>query len=466
MIILTSENIIDSKNIKIIAEKINYSKTININKELHYLSLNNNYIYCKTINTDIIPNNEKTIRFNISNPLEPIEDISFGKSYGVASHNMYFFKDKQGKTKAIGGQHYGIGNYEDDIRKNNNYDEYHKSISFINARPYQITMSGCHAIYNHNQSCPYYANGLHLFAEVNNDLVCLNNNLPIISGVHPGRYDGHYGHTNNSTLESCRNGLSVYDSLGSIVYNKEKDLYFMYHRANIGTGRRSIQYSTSKNLLEWGEFNIVNFGQDHDHFGCNMYYSNFFNIPDTNIYLGIIPYIKRVSSEYNSVDTKEEYRLYYSYNCVNYKYVGNVHENNEIKSLENNYLITNLSYYFDNKMFFYIFNQGNFNIYTMKKNRYMYVTNELFNESYFKIKLENNKEIKLNINVESNGYLQLELLDENKNPIEEFTFNDFNKIIEIDSIDYIINWNNKTIIPNNSVYISFKFINARIYSIF
>jgi hypothetical protein len=96
----------------------------------------------------------------------------------------------------------------------------------------------------------------------------------------------------------------------------------------------------------------------------------------------------------------------------------------------------------------------------------MCATNETINESFFKIKLENKLEqIKINLIIESNGYLYAELLDKNKNSIKEFTFNDCNKINEIDSIDYIINWNNNSIIPNNSMYIYFKFKNAKIYSI-
>ena len=78
-------------------------------------------------------------------------------------------------------------------------------------------MGGCDKLYDPIQISPYYANGLHLFEFNNNKLEVINNGLPIITGLNPGRYDGHYGHTNNRDLNSCRNGLTVYDSLGSIV---------------------------------------------------------------------------------------------------------------------------------------------------------------------------------------------------------------------------------------------------------
>jgi hypothetical protein len=476
MIILNYEIIFDQKNIIINANKLNYIKTIdNIkdnNFEFGYFSVVNNYIYYKNSNNNLRNTSyltDTTLRYKIETPLELIKDISFCKNYGLASHNMYFFKDKQEKIKAIGGQHFGIVSYQDDIKINNNYyKEYHSTISFIDATSYNLSIPGYHAIYNHTQPCPYYANGLHLFAEINNNLVCLNNNLPIISGVHPGRYDAYYGYTNNLTLESSRNGLTVYDSLGSIIYNKEKDLYYLYHRANIGYSRRSIQYTTSKNLLEWSEFNIVNFGSEHEYFECNMYYSNFFNVPNTNIYLAILPYIKRVASCYNFVDSKEEYRLYYSYDCINYKYVGNIHENINIKTLEDNYLSTNLPYYFNNNMYFYIFNNRcNLDVYTMEKNRYMFITNKTIDESFFKIKLENilDKKIKINLIVDIDGYLYAELLDQNKNPIKNFTFNNFDCVFNSDRLDLIISWNNNNCIPDNCIYISFKFKNAKIYSI-
>ena len=104
--------------------------------------------------------------------------------------------------------------------------------------------------------------------------------------------NGHYGYTDNKYIENCRNGLTVYDSLGSIIYNDEKELYFLYHRANIGTGRRTIQYSTSPDLINWSEYNLVNFGDNYNYFNSNIYISNFFKLGDC--YMAILPYVKRI----------------------------------------------------------------------------------------------------------------------------------------------------------------------------
>ena len=119
-------------------------------------------------------------------------------------------------------------------------------------------------------------------------------------------------------------------------------------------------------------------------------------------------------------------------------------------------------------MYFYIYDNINLNlnIYSLKKNRYLYINNKTDNESVFKIKLDNYlEEIKLNINVKNNGYLILELLDINKQIINNYSFDEFNKISDIDSTYYIASWNNESKIPKNTFYISFKLYNAMIYSI-
>lgn len=469
MIIITEEILIEENNTAIHSNVLNHEKTIKNMDKIYYMSLVDDNIYYKIcLETKNIPNNEITCKFNILDPLNPYQVLSFNNNYGLASHNMYFFKDKENKTKAIGGQHYGIISYNNDIKNNTNYSDYHAGITFIDSSKYQITYTGYNEIYNHNEICPYYANGLHLFDKIDDKLICLNNNLPIISGVHEGRYDGHYGYCNTIDLNYCRNGLTVYDSIGSVIYNKEKDLYFLYHRSNIGLGLRTIQYTTSKDLLIWDEFNLVNFGDEYDFFNSNIYYSNFFNIPNTNIYLAILPYNKKKSSDYYAIDSKEEYRLYYSFDCINYKYIGNIHENYDLKILEDYAFTTNLPYYFNDMMYFYIYDNINLNlnIYSLKKNRYLYINNKTDNESVFKIKLDNYlEEIKLNINVKNNGYLILELLDINKQIINNYSFDEFNKISDIDSTNYIASWNNESKIPKNTFYISFKLYNAMIYSI-
>lgn len=466
---ITIEKIFNSSNTIIKSNILKLNKSINLDKKIGYLSICENYIYCKTIDKSNI---EKTIRYDISDPLNPLKDNEFLIDYQIASHNMYFFKDKNNIIKSIGGQHLSQDSYKDIVNNQEyqKYEEYHKNITFIYGKPFNITMSGCDYIYNHALPCPYYANGLHLFElEKNNNLKCLNNDLPILSGIHPGRYDGHYGYTNNKDLNSCRNGLTVYDSMGSVIYNKETDLYFLYHRANIGTGRRSIQYTTSKDLLEWSEYNIVNFNDDHDYFSCNMYYSNFFNIPNTNIYLAILPYIKRISNEYNSIDKYEYYKLYYSYDCINYKFIGNIHINNSILTLEDNSCSSNLPYNNNNNnMYFYIANSLNniLDIYTMEFNRYFYITNNKNEEGLFNIKLNNyNENLILNVEVELNGYILIELYNQNNLIIEGYSFNDCKNITNINIFSYKVEWNTINKIPYDIQYLKIKILNAKIYSI-
>ena len=76
---------------------------------------------------------------------------------------------------------------------------------------------------------------------------------------------------------------------------------------------------------------MVNFDSNYNCFDSNIYYSNFYKIH--NIYIAILPYIKRVNSNYNSIDNNLYYNLYYSYDCINYFLVGPILVKN-IKKLE------------------------------------------------------------------------------------------------------------------------------------
>ena len=462
MIPIFKELINSSHNFSIKANTLKFEKKIDINHNIYYLSVCDNNIYCKMINNNMKPDNETTIRFNVSDPYNPVIDDTFSTSYGIASHNMYFFKDKYNNIKTLGGQHYGICSYKQFIN-NMNYNEYHKNIKFIDSTEYTITMGGYDKIYDPTQISPYYANGLHLFEFNNNKLEVMNNGLPIITGINPGRYDGHYGHTNNRYLNSCRNGLTVYDSEGSIVYNKKQNLYYLYHRANIGTGFRSIQYATSYDLINWSEYNIVNFGDSFNYFGCNMYYSNFFNMPNTDIYLAILPYIKKNSFDYSSTDNIEYYQLYYSYDCSNFHYIGNIMEYN-IKTLESYSLSTNYPILFNNIMFFYIGEENNepkINIYTIEKDRFCYITNYDNTESIIELnELIFDSNIMLNLDVEENGYVLIEILED-----ANYSFNNFDIIKNINSLEYIASWKGNTILPRKNLSLKIKLYNAKIYTI-
>lgn len=469
--LFTNDKIFNSINTIICPIQLHLEKSIKLDNNITYMSIVDNYIYCRIWNNDYESQHyeDLTSRINIINPLDIQLDNNFKIKKAIASHNMYFFKDKNNIVKAIGGQHSGIGSME--IFKNNlSFIDYHNLNPFIYGSNYHITMAGCNKIYDPNIPCPYYANGLHLFEfnEVIEDkLTCLNNNLPIISGIHPGRYDGHYGYTDNKYIENCRNGLTVYDSLGSIIYNDEKELYFLYHRANIGTGRRTIQYSTSPDLINWSEYNLVNFGDNYNYFNSNIYISNFFKLGDC--YMAILPYIKRINNAYNSMDNKQYNVLFYSYDCIHYHIIGPILINNDITCIEEVVMATNKPYIHNNKMYFYFVNTKNksMNIYSSKLDRFCYISNKSDSECTFQIKLTkfNKNKLVINLQVSDMGYVLIQLHDKDNNILTGYEFDSFDKISIVDSLDYVVSWNNNSVIPYDDIIISFKLYNARLYNI-
>ena len=456
MNLILTKLIDNSKNILFVTNKLEYVNSINLDYNIFYISLCENYLYFKKDSNFCKPDHECNGRLIIDDPYNPVIDKNFNSCNGIASHNMYFFKDKYNVCKAIGGQHYGkISSY--DYLKNKKYDEYHKNNSFIKY-PSRNVMYGYDYVYNSNIQCPYYANGLHLFGLENDKLVVLNDGFPIISGVNSGGYDGHYEYTDNINIENSRNGLTVYDSLGSVLYNKKQNLYFLYHRANIGNGVRSIQYTTSVDLKNWSKYNMVKFGKNFNYFSTNMYYSNFFSIPNTNMFLGIIPFVKIHNKNV------EYYQLYYSVDCINYNYVGDMLSKN-INFLENFNISTNHPYIYKDKMFFYLSetDKNKLHIYTINLNRFCYITNESDKESVTELKTMTFHDNKIEINVETveNGYISMEIIGEE----HKYSFEHFDTIHNVNEVNYVAKWNGSYNLPSNILKLKIKLYKSKLFAI-
>lgn len=437
MFFLTKETLFSNTNSILNVQKFFNEKTIKINGPLVYLSRLNNKIF-------YINNNGICKRIIVEEPLEPKFDESFKKEYSTATHNMYFFKDKDNYLKAVGGMD--------------------------------------------TSSLSEYSKGLYLFDydEISGELICTNNNNPIITSPTKGNYDGFYGIKQDLTnIENCRNGTIKFDSFGSIIYNKQNNLYYLYHRANVTEGTRLIQYSTSSDLINWSDFNLVNFDLINDFYKKNFYYSNFFQIPNSNIYLCIIPFVNYNESAitFKKINIRggagkfvtlknelhiEKYIICYSYDLINYKYIGDLFES-EALTLESFQISTNLPLYYENKMYLYMVNndKNELVIYSSKPNRYFYLTNQndLVAEIITKVFDVVSNQIELNLTVESDGYLKCELYDENNNLIPDYGIDDFDLIKDIDSINCMLSWKGASIIPNQKVSLKIIFYKAKIYTI-
>jgi hypothetical protein len=472
---LIQENIIkNSENIQFKVNSLKYEDKFLVNKELRYSFIFNNHFYYKEnlTNVDIL-DNQVTKRLKLLTPLNIENDNEFILNFGIASHNFRLF-NLNNNIYGIGGQSLGIENYNHKLinTKNKKYVEYHDNEvdKFINSSNYCVNHLIGNKIYNPSITCPYYANGLHLFLFDNldnNSFSVENNGLPIVSGIMAGRHDGHYGYCDNINIDKSRNGLTAFDSQTSVLYNNNENKYYLYQRANIGTGIRYIQYTTSNDLINWSEFNLLKINPKINYFKFNFYYSNFFKIKGVNGFIGVLPTNEKIADNYYGLDTIQNYKLYYSNNCIEWNYIGIMGNGKYYKQ----WLTVGAPILYDNKYYFYITNVQNLSleIYSLEKNRFSYLSyikKDIIQKAQFKLMHFEEKNIKINFKTEENGYIFVQLKDENYKIIEGYSFNDFEVISQnISEFEYILSWNNNSMINNDKIYIEIEGVNFNIYSI-
>lgn len=456
---------------------LNFEKTLNIGIEINYASIinieNRIYIYYRnTINKEDRINGEQTERFIINDDLT-IKKENYILKLGIASHNFRLFEFNN-EIFGVGGQSLGIKNYnifDKKIGTNKAFIDYHKNkkVVFIDKNKYGIgDLVGSH-IYSPNHICPYFGNGLHLFRFPdirNNTYNILNNKLPIISGIKINRHDGHYGYCDNKNIIKSKNGLTVFDSNTSILFNTINKKYYLYQRANIGLGIRYIQYCISTNLINWSDWNLVCLKPSKNYFNSNYYINNFFKIKNVNNYIGILFHNKKISSAYNGLNNNGNIELYYSNNCERWNFMGNI----GTFSYHNEWIIAGEPYIKDNKHYYFIVNNSKkqINLFYIDKNRYTYIENNNLLESDITFNIFHIKDnIIINFNTTKDGYLKFQLLDNNKNIINNFSFDNFDTIQgENNLFEYELKWNNSSILNlNEKCYIQLKGLNFKLFSI-
>ena len=475
---LIHSNMIESKYNSIIKNNtFMFVKKVPSCLSLAYASLiqynNINYIYYREdIKHDCIFDSQITKRFIIDNNLALLKDKSYSLNLGIASHNFRLFNFNN-LWYGIGGQSLGSARYERFKNiTNSEYLNYNKNdIKFISKNDYGINGLPGKCIYDPTHYCPYFANGLYLFKMNNldkNDYIIENNKLPILSGIKPGRHDGHYGTCDNKNIKNSRNGLTVYDSNTSLIFNENSNKYFLFQRANIGTGFRYIQYSSSNNLIEWSDWNLLKLNPVKNHFQSNIYTNNFFKIKGVNNYIGILECCKKNSARYDDISKTGNLELYYSVDCENWNFIGYL----GLFTYYKNWMVSGEPLLKDNK--YYFFSQDNekhiMDIYYIEKNRFSFITPQNRDDiSSFILKplLIKDKKILLNFKTFEKGFIKIQLLDNNKNIINNYSYNDFDTIYDnINEFEFPLSWNNSIdILIDNKVYIEIEGKNFEIYSI-
>jgi hypothetical protein len=208
-----------------------------------------------------------------------------------ASHNLSFFYDENPnekiKFKGIGGLVFNINEIKN-FSHVTGFDQ-----EYFNTVPKElITTKSLHenaVIIPKSYSDKYRMNGLYLYESKDGINWKLKQDTPIIGGLHDG-------------LLSLRNGYNEFDSNICCFYWKKFNKYFLYTRANISNGKRFIQVTTSKNLIKWKPFALININPSYEYTIKENYYAyNIFEICDGEYLLAFIPYCEYTFTTNSSV---------------------------------------------------------------------------------------------------------------------------------------------------------------------
>ena len=452
-----------SENITIFTNKLEKVNEFKIQKEIWYpfiYNINNiYYIYFRYDKDPSFIEGEYIQRFKINDDLSIIEDKNFYLELGTASHNFRLFNFNN-INYGIGGQHTGIRSYNTKKTNNKLYLDYNKNITLINTSKYNINNKVIgDKIFDHTKECPYFSNGLHLFEFLNNDICKFNiknNKLPIIHGIKNGRSDKH---TN----------ISIFDSSSSILYDTKNKLYYLYQRANVNTGIRNIQYCTSLDLINWSNFNLIKLDNIIDINKKNIYYTNFFKIENIKHNIAILPINDKIGNGYKALSDDGVLSLYYSNEFDKWQYIGDLNKFTYYNDwfILGNPIIKNNNFYFYN-----VKNQtGIMELYKISQNRLSYAKshNNLTSKILFKPVILKDNKIIINFKTSKKGFLKFQLLDNKKNIIKNYSFNNFNLINEnIDCYNYELLWNNNSLIENinQEIYLELEGTNFELYSVY
>lgn len=475
MIRLVCEEIIKKKeNIKLSACKLQYEKDIDlgVKNPIGYFThiknnkTNENLIFFRSDSTKDYITFEKTHILKIKSYDNFIYDKNQkSKELYCASHNLTPFYDKnKNNMYFIGGKIFPFGNDQ-------NYTKFFGQLVLnylldeSNYFETNIPHIAFKKVLTHLKPSPIYGAGLYLFDDNFN---VLNNKLPIMHCLHEGRSDPLFEYayqycTNVDPKNIKRGGLLEFDTIPSIFYIEKEKKYILYQRANVALKYRHIQYAKSEDLINWSEFNLVNFNRDTNDNICsdNYYHPNFFKLDNCPQYIGIIPYNLATPEK---ICAKGVFVLCLSNNAIDYNIYGKTYKCNYEPHLETEF-ICGTPYVQNNKFYFYAYD-----IHTR-------LISILYYEKYRMTCIENKEQegdiifnyinfdefISLNFQVEKDGYLCAELLDENDNPIENFTFSDFKELKDINKFNFKLNWNG-LYLPNCKYHLHLKFTKAKIYA--
>lgn len=309
-----------------------------------------------------------------------------------ASHNFSLFYDDKNILCGIGGVHNSIP-----YNKNPKYEKLVVPSHVWNKKI---------ILHDSEVHCAEKKNGLYLYNFIDNKWQ-LKHKLPIFDSF---RYS-----------EFVKFGIIAFDTLPKVLSLQDGN-FIVYFRANVDLDVRMIIYSKTKNFKDWEPLKYINIeNYDYDIKGDNMYFPGIFKYPNSNIFIGLIPFFKTIQP--GRITTYGATKLMFSPDGINWKVLRDmfVRTNDTNKSdgqkTRYKYDIAGIILSPNKKELFVFFHE---NVYRMNNSitkytiRYDGFTSLYSDNGEFSINIKNSKKYYLNYLVKDGGYLKLDIFENNK----------------------------------------------------
>ncbi len=279
---------------------------------------------------------------------------------GLACNNLRCFIDTNPnidlseKYKAIGGYHVN-SNYHKNCKCNKE--------KYTNLPCYNPVWPDTKSTYlSTDIHHPCKGNGLYIYKSKDGIDWSLYNDKPVLS-----------------LFTKCKDlpiGIFNFDTMPSIFYDNNINKYVLYIRANIKLGVRHVLYTSSLNLIEWDEPELITLNPEFNFNNDNLYYSGV--IPYDNYYLAFPSFFKNKilnksgsNREYwdektlvmisENGKTWEIINEYFAKNVsINNKWIGHMKNNHILSFIDNTFYVQENFYTMKNKLYSYKIRQDSF----------------------------------------------------------------------------------------------------------
>jgi hypothetical protein len=358
---------------------------------------------------------------------------------GMASTNFIVFYDNNvQKYRGIGGGHNDYislkknGNHLPECVKNSKYIE--KSMGIF-TNPLDPSVE---------HSCR--VNGLYLWESDDGINWTIQSKKPFINGFHEGGCD---------RPVNGKVGISPFDGLPSILYDDKRQEYRLYVRGNPKPDIRHIQYTTSKDFVNWKPLKFINITPEFNYSKDNYYYPCIKKYPNSNQYIALFPYY--------DINNKYKFSTYlaFSNNGIDWTRLNKVIDKEYVNSVDGIILSND-----NTEMYIYLQEnymdihrkvpRNNVRRYSIRMDGFTSITSGKLKGTFLTKKMKL-CDFNLNFQVYHDGYIHIKVLNRHRDIIEE------HNVMEFDKLSYHINIHDS--FHNNNGYLEFHIYKAHIYSI-